>query len=85
MEALVLRKEIEPLPIRKNIETIDTYEGFLNSSYKQVAKTNFFHSKPHTIFGIRQRIKSAQYQMGSHVATLLKLTVFTIALGIALI
>lgn len=84
MEALVLRKAIEPLPLRKKIETIDTYEGFLNSSYKQVAKTNFFHSNPRSIFGIRQRVKNAQYRMTSNVDTLLKLTVFTIAIGIAL-
>ena len=80
MEALVLRKEIEPLPIQKEASFVSDYEGFLNSNYKQVVKKNFFHSNPKSIFGIKQRVKSRQYQHNSAVGALLKLSVFVITL-----
>ncbi|NND51826.1 MAG: hypothetical protein HKN54_05430 [Flavobacteriaceae bacterium] len=85
MEALVLRKEIEPIHIRKKNPVNYKYEGILNSSYKLKARRNFFDSDPQSIYGIKQRVKSWQYGYTSEVDTLLKLSVFAIALIIALV
>ena len=85
METLVLLQEIEPLPIHNESVIIKTYEGILNSSYKQVARQNFFKSNPRSIFGIRQHIKSRQYQFSSNIDTILKLSVFAIVLAFAIV
>lgn len=85
MEALVLRKEIEPLVIRKPKTLVYKYEGILNSSYKQRTRRNFFESDPQSIYGIKQRIKSWQYGYSSNVETILKLSVFAIVLLVAIV
>lgn len=85
MRALVLSKDPEPFPIREEAQLISTYEGILNSNFKKVATKNFFHSNPHSIFGIKQRVKSAQYQITSHVDTILKLSVFAVVLGLLIL
>ena len=84
MESLILNQEAEPLPIQKESVSINTYEGFLNSEYKQVAKQNFFNSNPRSVFGIKQQIRSRQYSFSSHAETILKLAVFALVLGIAI-
>ncbi len=84
MQTLVLEQEIEPLPegIFKPFKFRN--EGLLMSSYKQENGKNFFQSSPKSIFGIKQKIKSRQYRFTSGVDTILKLSVFTIILAIAL-
>lgn len=84
MELALVQQDIEPLPIR-DIETfIFKNEGLLNSNYKVETKENFFHSNPKSIFGIKQRVKSRQYQFTSSIATILKLSIFVIAMLITL-
>jgi len=85
MEALVLRKEIKPFPLRKKKTLVYKYGGILNSSYKQESRRNFFDSDPQSIFGIKQRIKSWQYGYSSDVETILKLSVFAIVLTVAIV
>ena len=84
MESLILKQDAEPLPIRREGEIISTYEGILNSSYKQVAKQNFFNSNPRSVYGIKQRVKSKQYNFTSSAETIVKLVVFALVLGIAI-
>lgn len=80
MKTLVLQKEIEPLPIAESSEFISNYEGILTSEYKDVAKHNYFSSKPNTIFGVKQQIKSRLYNSSLNIGALLKLSVFVIVL-----
>ena len=85
MNALVLRKDFKPVNIEKERSYIDSYEGFLNSSYKQVAKTNFFDAKPNTILGIKQRIRSYQYAKDHSAEVVIKLGFFAVVLAAILI
>jgi hypothetical protein len=55
-------------------------QGLLNSCYQSVVKQNFSKSTIQSIFGIRQRIKSSQFNRVNHTAVILKLSVFAIAL-----
>jgi len=59
-------------------------EGILNSNYKNIAKSNFNNVQSNSIFGIRQAIKSRQYQFTPSVDTILKLSVFAIVFGLIL-
>lgn len=85
MEALKLQQDIEPLPKQPKIILIFKNEGLLSSTYKQETSNNYFESNPLSIFGIKQRIKSMQYQSTSNVATILKLSVFAIVIATALV
>lgn len=84
MELVLTHQDLEPLPRQKKEPFIFTNEGLLTSTYKEETRNNFFHSNPKSIFGTKQRIKSFQYQFTSHIETILKLSVFAIALIIAL-
>jgi hypothetical protein len=76
---LAVHQELEFLP--EPIEVSDfTTQGLLNSSYQSIVKQNFSKSRPKSIFGIRQRIKSSQLNRVNHTAVILKLSVFAIAL-----
>ena len=57
-----------------------TTRGLLNSNYKSLVKQNFRQSTTKSVFGIRQRLKSSQFNMVNHTAVILKLSVFAIAL-----
>lgn len=57
-----------------------TTQGLLNSNYKSLVKQNFKTCTKKSIFGIRQRLKSSQFNMVNHTAVILKLSVFAIAL-----
>jgi len=57
-----------------------TTNGLLNSNYKSIVKRNYYTSTKKSIFGIRQRLKSSQFNMVNHTAVILKLSVFAIAL-----
>jgi len=80
MQAIILRQDINLVPVKRKRPLINTYQGLLNSDFKQIAKENFFHSKPQSLHGIRQKIKSRQYQAVTHAETILKLSVFAIVL-----
>jgi K+-transporting ATPase c subunit len=84
MRAIILNKQIEPLPTRSAGSLVTDYEGILNSNYKQVAKSNFFHSRQDSIFGQKQLIKSRLYNYSSAIDAALKLSVFAIVLAIIL-
>ena len=84
MELVLTQNYIEPLPKKKGEPFIFKNEGLLISNYKKETSKNFFHSNPNSIFGVKQTVKSRQYQFTSHIDTLLKLSVFVVALLFAL-
>lgn len=79
---LLITQELEPLPIRSLKTEFEKPEGLLNSNYKQVVKCNLNNYNPKSISGIKQRLKSRQYQYTSSVETLLKVSVFVIVLAV---
>ena len=84
MELVLTQTDFEPLPRQKR-ETFEfKNEGLLTSTYKEKTRNNFFHSNPDSIYGNKQRIKSWQYGITSNMDTILKLSVFVIALAVAL-
>lgn len=84
MELVLTTQDLEPLPKQKCDANEFLNEGILTSSYKKEIKDNFFKSCPESVFGIKQRVKSKQYQITSSIETILKLSVFVIALVITL-
>jgi len=76
---LVLNQELEVVPaIIATPHFIN--RGLLNSNYQSVVKQNYIKSTSQSIFGIRQRLKSSQFNMFNHTAIILKLTVFALTL-----
>ena len=69
--------EIEPEPKKKFYFKA---HGLLNSNYKSIVKENFCKSTKKSVFGIRQRIKSAQFNSVNHTGVFLKLSVFALTL-----
>ena len=51
-------------------------QGILNSNYKNLAKQNFSKNE-NDVFGIKQRLKSAQHRRTTHLSGIIK---FSIAL-----
>lgn len=80
MELVLSHQEFEPLPRQKRESFVFNNEGILSSAYKEEIKNNFFQSNPKSVFGVKQRIKSFQYQYTSGVDAILKLSVFVIAM-----
>ena len=85
MELALTQNYIEPLPKKKREIFTFKNEGLLNSNYKNETSENFFHSSPKSIFGIKQSVKHRQYQSTSSIDTVLKLSVFVVALLLALV
>ena len=81
MKSIVLQQNIETLPLGTQEPLIKTYEGILNSEYKQVAKNNFFNAEPRTIFAERQAVKRHQYRFASQTGTIIKLALFATVLA----
>ena len=81
MKSIVLNQNIESLPIQAKESLIETYEGILNSKYKQVAKNNFFNPEPNSIFAARQQAKSHQYRFPSYAGAIIKLALFATVLA----
>ena len=79
---LLITQELEPLPIRRLETKFEPPVGLLNSNYKKVVKCNLNNHNSNSIFGIKQRIKSRQYQFTSSIETLLKVSVFVIVLAV---
>lgn len=76
---LVLNQELESVPEPAAVSCYTT-NGLLNSNYKTIVKQNYSASNTKSVFGIRQRIKSSQFNRINHTAAILKLSVFALAL-----
>jgi len=76
---LVLNQELETELEPINVHHF-TSRGLLNSNYKSVVKQNFKTSTTKSVFGIRQRLKSSQFNMINHTAVILKLSAFAVVL-----
>ena len=76
---LVLNQELKSIPEPIEVSHFTT-NGLLNSNYKSVVKQNFSKSTTKSVFGIRQRLKSSQFNMVNHTAVILKLSAFAIVL-----
>ena len=76
---LVLNQELESVPEPIAVSHYTT-NGLLNSSYKSIVKYNFSSATAKSVFGIRQRVKASQFSNVDHIAAILKLSVFVIAL-----
>jgi hypothetical protein len=76
------------LTVNQNLEFVPepievshfTTNGLLNSNYKAVVKQNFSTFARPSLFGIRQRLKSSQFNSVNHTAVILKLSVFALFL-----
>lgn len=81
MELIITNTTSQSLSKPKTFEKESQSEGILNSNYKQVVNQNLKMASPNTVFGIKQRVKSLQFQTTSTAAeTLLKLSIFTVAI-----
>jgi hypothetical protein len=81
MELIITNTELKSLSKPRIFEKESQPQGLLTSSYKQVVNQNLKSASPNTVFGIKQRVKSLQFQATSTaVETLLKLSVFTVAI-----
>ncbi|BAO76227.1 hypothetical protein [Winogradskyella sp. PG-2] len=76
---LLLNQELEFVPEPTEV-SYSSNNGILNSNYKSVVKQNFSKSTTKSVFGIRQRLKSSQFNMVNHTAVILKLSAFAIVL-----
>jgi hypothetical protein len=85
MELVLTQVDFEPLPKQEPEPFIFKNEGLLTSNYKKEIQDNFFHSNANSVFGIKQKIRSKQYQYSSSIDAILKLSVFIIAIIVALI
>lgn len=65
--------------------TISDYSGLLNSDYKNIVKTNFKSFKSASLFNVKQRVKSGQFQTCCSVETGLKVFIFFVGTIITLI
>jgi len=80
MELVLTQVDIEPLPKQEREAFTFNSEGLLTSNYKEEIQDNFFHSNPTSVFGIKQSIKSKQYQYTPSIDAILKLSVFAFAI-----
>lgn len=76
---LVLNQELKNTPEPIEVPHFTT-NGLLNSNYKTLVKQNFRKLTTKSVFGIRQRLKSSQFNMVNHTAVILKLSAFAIIL-----
>ena len=78
MELVITTQDLEPLPQKEN-DAVNRPLGFLNSNYQQVVKSNFSKMNSNSIFGIKQRLKSRQFNTSCSVETILKVSLFFVA------
>ncbi|WP_034041336.1 hypothetical protein [Wocania ichthyoenteri] len=76
MELVLKVEDLEPEPkvIKKHIKP----EGLLNSNYKKLVKKNLNYTTSQSLFGMRQRLKTCQYQFTSSIETILKVAAFAV-------
>ncbi len=82
MELVLSNNDSDPLPTKVN-DTVNQPLGFLNSNYQQIVNNNFSKVSSNSIFGIRQRLKSRQFNTCCSIETVLKVSLFFIAFLIA--
>ena len=78
MELVLSAQELESLPEPIVFEQYIKPVGLLNSNYQKVVAQNLNNSTSHSIFGIKQRIKSLQYQTNLSIEAILKVSLFMI-------
>lgn len=83
MELVLINNDSDPLPTKVN-DTVNQPLGFLNSNYQQIVNSNFRKVSSNSIFGIRQRLKSRQFNTCCSIETVLKVSLFFIAFLIAI-
>nr|WP_321222095.1 hypothetical protein [uncultured Psychroserpens sp.] len=84
MELVLISQKLEPSPKPRLVSQFTRPEGLLNSNYKSIVKCNLNNTNSQSIFGIKQRVKSRQYQITSSIDTLLKLSIFATVLAFIL-
>lgn len=72
MELQVTSEDFDPFPKADVFRPL----GLLNSNYQRIVKKNYSDTTSHSVFGIRQRLKHAQYKFTSGVAVFLKVLTF---------
>jgi len=82
MKTVITTQDLEPLPMSGN-DFVNQPSGLLNSNYKQLVKRNFKRMSSRSVFGIRQRMKSRQFNTCCSIETILKVGLFTICLIVA--
>lgn len=78
MELVLKTKEIKSVSKPRIIEKQTRPEGLLNSNYQKVVASNYNNITRDSIFGIKQYVKSRQYQEELSVEAVLKVSVFVI-------
>ncbi|WP_430409901.1 hypothetical protein [Kordia sp.] len=77
---------VNSIPIETYQEdTNDFHRGLLTSRYKQQIQSGFDKLTGRSLFGLKQRVKTNQYQLTSVTGTILKISVFVIAYVIAFV
>ncbi|WP_055445113.1 hypothetical protein [Lacinutrix himadriensis] len=82
MELVITSQDLEPLPTQEK-DTVNKPLGFLNSNYQQIVNSNFSKVSSNSIFGIRQQLKSRQFNTYCSIETVLKVSLFFVAFLIA--
>lgn len=73
-----------PIPIESSQEHLNIFHrGMLTSRYKEEIKENYRSLKSHSLFSLKQSIKTHQETFMPVAGTILKVTVFVIAYLIA--
>jgi len=66
-----------------NYSNHNSHTGLLTSNYKSVVNCSLNSSRKPSVFNVRRRIKSLQFNNYSSVGTVLKVSVFLIGLIVA--
>jgi hypothetical protein len=78
MELVLPIEELESLPEPRVSEKQARPSGILNSNYQKVVAQNLNNSSSQSIFGIKQYIRSRQYQSNLSIGAVLKVSLFAI-------
>ncbi|MFD2822991.1 hypothetical protein ACFS5M_04880 [Lacinutrix iliipiscaria] len=84
MELLITSQDLEPLP-KYNEDQVNQPLGFLNSNYQQIVRHTYNKMNSGSVFGIRQRLKSKQYNSCCSIETTLKVSLFLVIFLIAIL
>lgn len=82
MKSLVISQNAESF-YQQHVFNHNSPSGILNSKYKAIVQYNFEALKKTSLFSIKQRIKSKQYNTGYAVVGALKVAIFVVGLLIA--
>ncbi len=82
MELLINKTNIQQSSFRRIKPQEFIPGGILNSSYKRIVRDNIEGATPHSIYGIRNIVKSRTSYHATSVETIIKVIVFLIILGL---